>query len=281
MTITDSSFNEILRIGALVPGNEHNISPFQCELCGILGILDELLRCCPNKPGKITIYCNNKTTDNAVNKWTTEKVTSSLKNTDLVSSVLHIRDKLAIKVRGEHIYGHQDTKMAKEQLNSEAQKNIEMDAAAKQLVNTVINSNVTAPLYYNHLCSMPICKWRQEIVSQDYREMLYLHIYKQKMQQYWIGSKSMTENKCNILDYDGRGRGMKAMSVTLQQFVSKWMSKCIGTGKNLQQWKIKKKDTAHTVLLQRRILGFFCYVNMTSQKIVLEREYKEVFAVFD
>ena len=240
-TITDENFNEIIRIGTLVPGNKQNMSPFRCELCGILGILDELYRRCPNKEGTITIYCDNETSINAVNEWTVEKVVPSSKNTDLVSAVLRTRDELTITVKGKHIYGHQDAKVAKEHLSIEAQKNVEMDAAAKLLVHTVINSNVTIPSSCNHTNSMSICKWKQEIISQDYRETIYTLIYKEKMRTYWESKKLLTERRFCTIDFEGMQRGMKAMSVTLRRFVSKWMSDCIGTGKNLQRWKLRNE----------------------------------------
>ena len=231
-------------------------------MCGILGILVAIQETCQVEKvedEKITIYCDHKASIDAVSNWTVDRVTPKTKNTDLVSAVLSIRDTLPIKIHCIHVYGHQDEQTPIHLLSQEAKKNIEMDLAAKQLVTTVINSGTKIPQYCNHPAPMPIHKWQQFHISQEYSDTLYYMIYKKKMQQYWMDKKSISKGKIDTINYTGMSRGMKAMTVTLKHFASKWMLQSIGIGKNMQRWQLRNdgycpyctdptEDTTHILL---------------------------------
>ena len=107
--------------------------------------------------GSIDIHCDNERAVDAINEWTKAKVTPNSKNCNLVSACLSLRDKLPIKVKCIHEYGHQDETIPYHKLDPIAQCNVDMDLLAKQLVTKLTMEDVLVKSRCNHPKSLPQC----------------------------------------------------------------------------------------------------------------------------
>ena len=99
------------------------------------------------------------------------------------------------------------------------------------------------------------------IVPDMYHTNLYYNIYKEKQEDYWVKKRDIPVTALRTIDYDAIARGSKGQDLNKQRFVAKWISHCIGTGKNMVRWNMRhegycpfcchaNEDTKHILLCQ-------------------------------
>ena len=86
----------------------------------------------------------------------------------MISACLWIQDQLPIILKCKHIYGHQDDEMEYHQLSQEAQKNVDMDLLAKELVESLERTEEVVPERCDHPDSLAQCSWKTEEATQCY-----------------------------------------------------------------------------------------------------------------
>ena len=241
-TLTHPEFNKLSVTYTLTPGMTTTHSSFRSELSGVVGILDYIHQISSEHnvvKGGMEIFCDNERVVDMINTWCIEKVQPNNNNSDMVSTCLKLREELAINVTGTHVRGHQDDNVQYHQLSKVAQCNVDMDRAAKEMATIAIVEQIQAPPRCDHPFALPKCQWREIPIVHKTSEILYYHIYQEKMASYWVSKERVQQSDAHLIDYDTIYRGSKAQSVTMRRFSSKWACETIGTGKNMKRWKLR------------------------------------------
>ena len=137
-------YDDIVTKRTVVPGSRETQSSYRSKLCGMLVIMNYTHEICQEfgiDNCSLTIYCDNERTVMNVNDWISNKVTPSLQNADLISTILKLRDAMTISITCQHILGHQDDDTDYDKLTPEAQKNVDMDLLAKELATKLLQTN--------------------------------------------------------------------------------------------------------------------------------------------
>ena len=257
--IVDDSFKPIVKGLAIVPGSKYVQSAFRSEAVGVLAVFEFLHSVCLRhsiQSGTVTVMCDNEKVLHITKEWLTTKLTPNHTNSDIISPLLFIRDKLPLILQTQHVRGHQDYKVAQCNLSSEARLNIAMDQEAKNLSTTISRCPSLCPSYSTHPFAFPTCSHNGVKMEHNLKTSLYNSIMKTKMLDYWDEKERVPYQLQHTVDYDAMAAAAKSMNLNMRRFVAKWSCQCLGTGKNMQRWQLRhagncpyclaeKEDTLH------------------------------------
>ena len=239
---TDNAHNTLAEGTSIVPGNKKVFSSLRCELVGILAMLEFLTELCDNmkiKAGGITLHCDNLTAVSINNDWSVLRMTPSHTNADIISACLKVRDKLPLHVHFKHVYAHQDKDKSFYLLDPIAKLNVQVDLRAKQLATSISMSTQQQFKEINHPSAFPTSYWNNNPIHHEIKNSLYKEITTDNVLSYWIEKRRVTPETLTQIDLTAMGEGISPLSLTMKRFITKWSCESIGTGKNMQRWKLR------------------------------------------
>ena len=134
-----------------------------------------------------------------------------------------------------------------------------MDTKAKALIHQLHLDPIEIPSSATHPLSFQICCWNQEPILHQLHNTLYQKTTHTKMTKYWVEKDRIKPHHLQLIDYNATHTSSKAMPLNIKRFSAKWACKCIGTGKNMERWKLQhvgacpyclypKEETRHIFL---------------------------------
>ena len=231
--------SEYIQGTAISPGPPELQSAYRSELLGLLAIMDRIKLLKIGK-GRITIGCDGIS---ALEKGTETIIASCSpqhKHSDLISAMAKIRDNLEVTFRSVHVRGHQDDKKEYEDLDRLAQINVDMDLAAKTLLDKVNQDRALVfTAFQSHPDSLPLISVHGKIVCHEVKNSIYNIIAEKKIIEHWIDKGRFTKIGNSIIDWRANARAMKLSHGGRKRFVTKWGNEWLGTGKNMKRWKLR------------------------------------------
>ena len=59
------------------------------------------------------------------------------------------------------------------------------------------------------------------------------------MKKYWVERDRIKPHHLQLIDYNAINTSSRAITLNMKRFSAKWACKCIGTGKNMERWKLR------------------------------------------
>ena len=218
---------------------------YRGELAGLLSIVHMATYLClsHNIPHTtITIYCDNvRALDIAFNKQSYTR-NPSHKHSDIVSGIAGVLKLGIVSISFQHVYAHQDSTVPYEDLPREAQMNVRMDALAKTANRLVKQGSLHPPRVSNHpLGFLPVSVDNRWIHHQA-KDMIYSFLSEKITHQWWLTKGRYTLQDIPSIHWDTCSSAAESQTRRRRQFMSKWASGCMGTGKNMRLWNLRAGD---------------------------------------
>ena len=233
-----------LQGNCISPGTSKLQGAYRSELVGQLAILQTLFELCEDHDilnGRMVLACDGISALNVTKYKSSDKVTPRQKHSDITSAMIALHERLPVKVRCEHVEGHQDEQADYETLDRLAQLNVMMDRQAKDFLDKVEKSQQVEPgfRYDRHPLSFGRVTIHEMIISDCVTEKLYNAIANKKLLEHWIKKGRFDQECVKMIDWHHQEKAMRTAGITRSRFVTKWVGEYSATGKNMQRWQLR------------------------------------------
>ena len=248
--------------GGLVPGHREIQSAYRSETAGILGIMIAIIKYLQNYRGQITIGCqitvgcDGKSALYTTMKRDRQSFTSAEASFDIVSRVIHLREKIVHTLHPLHIKGHQDEDGII--LDIPAQLNVLMDLRAKEFIHAAERQRFTPPEALPRATyGIPTVVIGNKYISSYLDKTLKTTAALQDGKEWWIQKGRIRERTWDLIDWPIVQGTMKPASFYRRRFIVKWVTDTHPTGQRmcitkLQEhptcWRCKSKETLEHVI---------------------------------
>ena len=253
------------------PGSSEIQSSYRAEILGLLGILEKLHSICSKwniTQGKCIIFCDGISALEMVESATRQTVNTRMNSCDLLSACAALNELIPIELKYQHVKGHQDSTTNFSKLSFPSQLNVLMDGLAKDALHDA-NDNAGMNLPGHQLgLHLPSCQG--SICYHKFKPTLYTAIMTTKAHNYWIDAKQRY-SRADIpsIDWSTQYSAFKSLRSTRQRTLTKWFSGWLGTGINMQRWKLRysgncpfcgqnNEDTNHVLLCSHSQSQLYC-----------------------
>ena len=214
-----------------IPGDPKDQNSYRGELGGMLASICYTNKVCANHgvtEGECTMYCDNKGALCAAFGW--KQPNPRWSSYDLVCLIRYHLAQSPIKWRGQHIKGHQDSKVPYEDLDIIAQGNVDADhyAAVEMDRERDIDTRIIigSPWALEH---------EGKKVSGDIEKRIRYLVHEKKMKEYWRNKFGLTEEQQNTISWDSFLKTNQLNDEWVQIWMAKYNSRIGGVRKNLQR----------------------------------------------
>ena len=218
-----------------VPPGSERMDSYRAELYGIFSIMCTLWRLCKFhdiQTGTITIACDNKAgLENSFNYNDRSAVTRS--SHDILWAIQDLRQNFPIKIKYQHVKGHQDTRTT-HALTLMEKLNCYVDMRAGEYREKIEQS----PHYkYSslHYFSNWYCQIDGHIITSKIDKTITDHIYSTKMRNYLHHNKGYTENAFNFIDWDAIESATKMLPLSRRIWLTKFVSGFTATATKMHE----------------------------------------------
>ena len=255
VAVTDASVSPITSIGASsfvitsgnlksscsgahgVPNGSAPMDSYRAEIYGIYSILvclQHLIQKYEIQNGEILIACDNKA--GLFNSLAyTDK--SSIKNGsfDILWAIYNIRQSISVKIRFQHVKGHQDT--TGKPLTLLEKLNCIMDKRAGQYRKYI---EETSLYRYSqiHKYSSWRCEINNQIITENIDSHIQNHIYHEQMKCFLIEKRQYTEDSFKSIDWIAIEKAAESMSTRRRIWLTKFVSGFCATGSVMKKRKL-------------------------------------------
>ena len=193
--------------------------------------------------------------------WKASKRNTNHKHSDILSSIAGLLRLRKLTVSYKYIPAHQDEKLPQEELTRMAKLNIMMDTKAKAAAELIMKGELRVPQQISHPLAFLSVSVHNRPICHLAATKLYECISDISIHEWWL-----TKNRYQVQDIPSIHWGVcseAANSTTKsnQRFASKWVTRQLGTGNKMKQWRFRphdscpfclqeKEDTAHVLLCQ-------------------------------
>ena len=255
IAVTDASVSPMSKVGASsfvitsntlqtscsgahgVPKGSAPMDSYRAEIYGIYGILvclQHLSQKHQIKDGEILIACDNKA--GLFNSLAyKDKASISQGSFDILWAIYNLRQMLPIKIRFQHVRGHQDA--TGKTLTILEKLNCIMDKRAGQY-REYVESSTTYQYSNLHFYSNWRCELNKTVITENIENHIKDHIYKSSMKTYLINNKKYTEEAFNYIDWIAIDKAANTLSTKKQIWLAKFVSGFCATGSVMKKRKL-------------------------------------------
>jgi hypothetical protein len=238
-TIEDPTTQQAMAGVTQTSGEEHEVDSYRSELQGVHAMLFGLLAFCTFyniTEGGVTLGCDNSNcVRHGRGDW--QKVSLSTKHADLIRAIRVLKHKLPITITFEHVYGHQDDRLAFADLPRLAQLNVIMDHHAKEKVLD-LHANFPSPrcpasiAYEGWQCSVNGVK-----ISSNPGKAVRRAVFGTQLCTHLTGKNRITQLAFSDIDWDSMELATDLFPPLYRLWVSKHVSGFFGTGSMMKNWQ--------------------------------------------
>ena len=87
--------------------------------------------------------------------------------------------------------------------------------------------------------SFPTAQYKGKTIFDNVKEKVYQAITDEKLINHWIKKEQFPRDQLPNIDWESKEKAMKLAGMTRSQFVSKWVSGYVATGKNMKRWQMR------------------------------------------
>jgi len=202
------------------------------SLWGILASLKQFSNTHNIRQGQVTIACNGQS---ALKKAKQDYPTQPSKSHyDLINAIRNLQWAIPIKLRFEHVKGHQDQGVITA-LPRLAWMNIEMHLRAKHtLLSTELNDIQDKIPFEGWTCLIE--GWH---VVKHLTAALHRHLKGKTLLNYWRTKERISQQVEQTIDLESAEKAMNKLPLAKRQWVSKVATKFLPDGKNMQCWGLR------------------------------------------
>ena len=111
-----------------------------------------------------------------------------------------------------------------------------MDTLAKDLAQNTVEDDSVNLTPHKLSFKAPI---HTSIIRENMKDSLYISITQEIGYNYWEKKERYYYKDRRNIEWQSQYKAMKTIPTTRQQTLSKWFSGWLGTGKNMQRWKLR------------------------------------------
>ena len=236
----DAITNETLGNGRLnTPGYPEDQCSYRSEISGIYGIavtILELAKFHDLRGGAIQVACDGESALHRCFKpWSSNPLA---KHFDIIHATRAAITASTITWTWEHVRGHQDE--TQQPLTITEQRNVEMDAAAKEHWNQQIQQPVQrGPLIRFHGETWRIFLGEKK-ASTNLKYRLLEHIAGKAAQAYWSGKKRFQGIDTNQVDWATVEKVLESQTINMRRWTVKFVTGFCATGSRMAHNKQRK-----------------------------------------
>ena len=209
-------------------------------MTGLFAILEELFFICKEWniiKGKCTIYCDGLSALNKVEQCTYNNISTRSSNFDLLSACVKLKESIPITLNFQHVKAHQDTHQQYSSLSLESQLNVIMDGPTKDFLDTA--QTIQIQTLQPPTWSAPLPTYQGHYILDNVQENLYTIVSNQRAHEYWISKSRYTTTTRSLICWTSQLKAQKIIQQSRRHFVCKWSSGWLGTGRNMERWKLR------------------------------------------
>ena len=243
-TTKDIADDKGYRFWNRVPGASEDQTSYRSELCGILGhvlFLNAVADYHNLDTGHVTLGCDNEAALwEALGK---DHTTAGSPSFDLLNVIHHHIQQGKIQWTRRHVYGHQDRKIPRDELDPWALSNIDVDLMAEHHWNRSYANSRRRP----KPSRMTGEGWRISIqgnpVASNIAERIYDHRYFKRCAKYWKTKGRIIEGAEHEIDWDLYAETIRITPRSKAQWTTKHFSGFEGTNYMLHKFGDRNSPT--------------------------------------
>ena len=230
-------------------GQPTEVNAYRSELQGVHGMLLAIKSICLHHKvtsGNIRLGCDNRTGVNLADQDFL-RVTYNRSHVDMIRAIRRLKFQLSpVKIRFEHIYGHQDDGTEFDKLPRMAQLNVQMDKAAKRYLLHLIRRDARNPIAPcpSELAEEGISCWIDGIkMTTEAGPAIRRSALGKPLRDYLHRKELLHTDAFDLVDWEAIGNAMTSLPQLFRLWAAKHASGWCAVGHRMEQWGLWEDST--------------------------------------